>query len=58
MVITLLQSLFLLSPPEGSRSIILISDGHMTSVDETLSLVRKMSSVNRLFTAGVGYVLL
>ncbi|CAC5400316.1 PARP2_3_4 [Mytilus coruscus] len=53
-VITLLQSLFLLSPPEGSRSIILISDGHMTSVEETLSLVRKMSSQNRLFTAGVG----
>ncbi|XP_063447772.1 uncharacterized protein LOC134727324 [Mytilus trossulus] len=53
-VITLLQSLFLLSPPEGSRSIILISDGHMTSVEETLSLVRKMSDQNRLFTAGVG----
>ncbi|XP_052074990.1 uncharacterized protein LOC127712542 isoform X2 [Mytilus californianus] len=53
-VVTLLQSLFLLSPPEGSRSIILISDGHMTSVEETLSLVRKMSSQNRLFTAGVG----
>ncbi|CAG2240013.1 PARP2_3_4 [Mytilus edulis] len=53
-VITLLQSLFLLSPPEGSRSIILISDGHMTSVEETLSIVRKMSDQNRLFTAGVG----
>ncbi|XP_060075894.1 uncharacterized protein LOC132555562 [Ylistrum balloti] len=48
------ESLFLLSPAEGSRSIFLISDGYLSNSDVLLSTVRKGNAKNRIFTIGVG----
>lgn len=55
-ILSPLKSLYLLSPPDGSRSIFLISDGFVGNKEDLFHLVAKHSVKNRLFCLGVGQV--
>ncbi|XP_032352428.1 protein mono-ADP-ribosyltransferase PARP4 isoform X2 [Camelus ferus] len=50
----LLRYLALLSPAQGLRSILLISDGHVQNESLTLQLVQRNVQHTRLFSCGVG----
>ncbi|XP_048771319.2 uncharacterized protein LOC125677345 isoform X2 [Ostrea edulis] len=53
-VLSPLKSFYLLSPPEGSRSIFLISDGFVGNKEGLFEAVATNSAKNRLFCLGVG----
>ncbi|XP_041931253.1 protein mono-ADP-ribosyltransferase PARP4-like isoform X2 [Alosa sapidissima] len=48
-----LRSLSLLPPSQGSRSLVLLSDGHVQNPTLTLQLVRNNAAHTRLFTCGL-----
>ncbi|XP_041929049.1 protein mono-ADP-ribosyltransferase PARP4-like isoform X2 [Alosa sapidissima] len=48
-----LRSLSLLPPSRGSRSLVLLSDGHVQNPTLTLQLVRNNAAHTRLFTCGL-----
>ncbi|XP_062390725.1 protein mono-ADP-ribosyltransferase PARP4-like isoform X1 [Sardina pilchardus] len=48
-----LRSLSLLPPSRGSRSLVLLSDGHVQNPTLTLQLVRSNAAHTRLFTCGL-----
>ncbi|XP_062390507.1 protein mono-ADP-ribosyltransferase PARP4-like isoform X2 [Sardina pilchardus] len=48
-----LRSLSLLPPSRGSRSLVLLSDGHVQNPTLTLQLVRSHAAHTRLFTCGL-----